>query len=90
MATTDDQTSFSVYKLQFVPFEVANKAKNWSAERKPMAVVATLRGQALDLLRARPETEKGDCHRLSAAFALYFGEQHMQQLFQAQLKTYKQ
>ena len=82
--TYDGQTSWCTYKRQF---EAAALANNWNNEEKAMALVLALRGQALELLQTIPVTEQHDFCSLEAALDLRYGDQHLAQVYQAQLKT---
>ena len=82
--TYDGQTSWCTYKRQF---EAAALANNWNNEEKAMALVLALRGQALELLQTIPVAEQHDFCSLEAALDLRYGDQHLAQVYQAQLKT---
>lgn len=64
--------------------EVTSKANTWSGFSGGITRTSTCFAS-----HPNRETEKGDYQKFSAALAIRFGEQHLQQFFQAPLKTRK-
>ena len=82
--TYDDQTPWSSYKKQF---EAAATANLWEEEQKGTALVIALRGAALEILQTLSEEDRNRYSALTAALELRFGDEHLRQVFAAQVKT---
>lgn len=82
----DGQTSFETYKLQF---EAAWKANGWTDQEEATSSMVNIRWPASNLFRTIPAAGKDDFKERSVALEVHFEEQHLQELFLAQLKTHK-
>ena len=82
--TYDGQTPWSLYKKQF---EAAVTANLWEEEQKATALVIALRGEALEILQTVSEDIRNRYSAPTAALGLPFGDEHLRQVFAAQVKT---
>ena len=82
--TYDGQTPWSSYKQQF---KAAATANLWEEEQKATALVIALRGAALEILQTLSEEDRNRYSALTAALELRFGDEHLRQVFAAQVKT---
>ncbi|KAJ3664361.1 hypothetical protein Zmor_008538 [Zophobas morio] len=80
----DGQTSWTTYKKQF---EAAALSNSWNDQQKATALVVALRGAALEILQTLSEENQKDYTALTTALELRFGDEHLRQVFVAQLKS---
>ncbi|KAJ8952330.1 hypothetical protein NQ318_017224 [Aromia moschata] len=81
--TYDGKTSWDTYKKQF---DAAASVNKWWDEEKATAVVVALRGEALDIFKTLTEDKYKDYRELVLHLEMRFGNKHLQQMYQAQLK----
>ncbi|KAJ8940116.1 hypothetical protein NQ318_009830 [Aromia moschata] len=81
--TYNGKTSWDTYKKQF---DAAASVNKWSDEEKTTALVVALRGEALDILQTLTEDKHKDYRELVLHLEMRFGNKHLQQMYQAQLK----
>ncbi|KAJ3664328.1 hypothetical protein Zmor_008509 [Zophobas morio] len=80
----DGQTSWTTYKKQF---EAAALSNSWNDQQKATALVVALRGAALEILQTLSEENQKDYTALTTALELRVGDEHLRQVFVAQLKS---
>ena len=83
----DGQTSWTVYMRQF---EAAASANGWNEKEMATALLVSLRGSALEILRTLPVSQQQDYKLIVEALDRRYGDQYHSQLYQAQLKTRQQ
>ncbi|KAJ8979620.1 hypothetical protein NQ317_005297 [Molorchus minor] len=81
--TYDGKTSWQTYMKQF---EAAANVNNWSESEKATALVVSLRGDALEILQTLNEDQHKNYEDLVLQLEMRFGDKHLQQVYQAQLK----
>ncbi|KAJ8909927.1 hypothetical protein NQ315_005646 [Exocentrus adspersus] len=82
--TYDGKVSWNTYLRQF---EVV--ARNWREEDKATSLIASLRGEALEVLRTIPEASPNYA-MLTSALERRYGDAHLQHVYQAQLRSRRQ
>ena len=82
----DGKTSWEHYKIRF---EVGN-ANGWDAQKKALALVASLEGPAQNVLFPLSVNEQPDYQTLVSAFQARFGDKNLFNLNYARFQTYKQ
>ncbi|UYV82879.1 hypothetical protein LAZ67_22001215 [Cordylochernes scorpioides] len=85
--TFDGQTSLEGFKRQF---EAVTLNNGWGETEKVTNLIVALRGPALDLLQAVPRADQQSYAMLMGELELRYGEQHLWQVYQAQLKLRRQ
>ncbi|UYV63183.1 K02A2.6-like [Cordylochernes scorpioides] len=85
--TFDGQTSLEGFRRQF---EAATLNNGWGETEKVTNLIVALRGPALDLLQAVPRADQQSYAMLIGELELIYGEQHLRQVYQAQLKLRRQ
>ncbi|KAJ8957257.1 hypothetical protein NQ318_007821 [Aromia moschata] len=66
----------------------AASVNKWSDEEKATALVVALRGEALDILQTLTEDKHKDDRELVLHLEMRFGNKHLQQMYQVQLKGF--
>ncbi|UYV83513.1 hypothetical protein LAZ67_23001287 [Cordylochernes scorpioides] len=85
--TFDGQTSLEGFRRQF---EAVTLNNGWGETEKVTNLIVALRGPALDLLQAVPRADQQSYAMLMGELELRYGEQHLRQVYQAQLKLRRQ
>ncbi|UYV83739.1 hypothetical protein LAZ67_23002403 [Cordylochernes scorpioides] len=85
--TFDGQTSLEGFRRQF---EAVTLNNGWGETEKVTNLILALRGPALDLLQAVPRADQQSYAMLMGELELRYGEQHLRQVYQAQLKLRRQ
>ncbi|UYV74972.1 K02A2.6-like [Cordylochernes scorpioides] len=85
--TFDGQTSLEGFRRQF---EAVTLNNGWGETEKVTNLIVALRGPALDLLQAVPRADQQSYAMLMGELELRCGEQHLRQVYQAQLKLRRQ
>ncbi|UYV66877.1 hypothetical protein LAZ67_4003205 [Cordylochernes scorpioides] len=85
--TFDGQTSLEGFRRQF---EAVTLNNGWGETEKVTNLIVALRGPALDLLQAVPSADQQSYAMLMGELELRYGEQHLRQVYQAQLKLRRQ
>ncbi|UYV84370.1 K02A2.6-like [Cordylochernes scorpioides] len=85
--TFDGQTSLEGLRRQF---EAVTLKNDWEETEKVTNLILALRGPALDLLQAVPRADQQSYAMLIGEFELRYGEQHLRQVYQTQLKLRRQ
>ncbi|UYV68110.1 hypothetical protein LAZ67_5003085 [Cordylochernes scorpioides] len=85
--TFDGQTSLEGFRRQF---EAVTLNNGWGETEKVTNLIVALRGPALDLLQAVPRADQQSYAMLMRELELRYGEQHLRQVYQAQLKLRRQ
>ncbi|UYV61028.1 hypothetical protein LAZ67_1003178, partial [Cordylochernes scorpioides] len=85
--TFDGQTSLEGFRRQF---EAVTLNNGWGETEKVTNLIVALRGSALDLLQAVPRADQQSYGMLMGVLELRYGEQHLRQVYQAQLKLRRQ
>ncbi|UYV64922.1 K02A2.6-like [Cordylochernes scorpioides] len=85
--TFDGQTSLEGFRRQF---EAVTLNNGWGETEKVTNLIVALRGPALDLLQAVPRADLQSYAMLMGELELRYGEQHLRQVYQAQLKLRRQ
>ncbi|KAJ8982091.1 hypothetical protein NQ317_010949 [Molorchus minor] len=67
-------------------FEAAANVNNWSESEKATALIVSLRGDALEILQTLNEDQHKNYEDLVLQLEMRFGDKHLQQVYQAQLK----
>ena len=70
-----------------IAVEAAATANLWEEEQKATALVIALRGAALEILQTLSEEDRNKYSALTAVLELRFGDEHLRQVFAAQVKT---
>lgn len=83
----DGKISWATY---FKQFEAAAVANEWDESEKAVALVVALRGDALNVLECIPEDKQNSYTEIVSALEARFGDKHLQQVYQAQLKGRQQ
>ena len=83
----DGKQSWTTYHKQF---EAAATAGGWTDEEKATALILALRGEALDILHSVSESEQQSYATLTERLEMRYGNRHLQQVYQAQLKNKQQ
>ncbi|KAJ8973683.1 hypothetical protein NQ317_011803 [Molorchus minor] len=81
--TYDGKTSWQTYMKQF---DAAANVNNWSESEKATALIVSLRGDALEILQTLNEDQHKNYEDLVLQLEMRFGDKHLQQVYQAQLK----
>ncbi|KAJ8981436.1 hypothetical protein NQ317_015638 [Molorchus minor] len=81
--TYDGKTSWQTYMKQF---DAAANVNNWSESKKATALIVSLRGDALEILQTLNEDQHKNYEDLVLQLEMRFGDKHLQQVYQAQLK----
>ncbi|KAJ8968548.1 hypothetical protein NQ317_006986 [Molorchus minor] len=81
--TYDGKTSWQTYMKQF---DAAANVNNWSESEKATALIVSLRGDALEILQTLNEDQHKNYEELVLQLEMRFGDKHLQQVYQAQLK----
>ncbi|XP_050507866.1 trichohyalin-like [Diabrotica virgifera virgifera] len=81
--TFDGQTAWETYRFQF---EAAAKANGWNENEMAASLVVSLRGQAATVLQFLPQ-DAPNYTSLVQALETRYGQQHLKQVFQSQLKV---
>ncbi|UYV79070.1 hypothetical protein LAZ67_17000994, partial [Cordylochernes scorpioides] len=81
--TFDGQTSLEGFRRQF---EAVTLNNGWGETEKVTNLIVALRGPALDLLQAVPRADQQSYAMLMGELELRYGEQHLRQVYQAQLR----
>ncbi|XP_050519006.1 uncharacterized protein LOC126893105 [Diabrotica virgifera virgifera] len=81
--TFDGQTAWETYRFQF---EAAAKANGWTEREMAASLVVSLRGQAATVLQFLPQ-DSPSYDSLVQALETRYGQQHLKQVFQSQLKV---
>nr|XP_023013314.1 uncharacterized protein LOC111503278 [Leptinotarsa decemlineata] len=82
--TFDGKSSWSTHRRQF---EAAAEDNGWRNEDKPTALILTLQKKAFEILQNIPVNEQKDCEAVVSALDIRYGSEHLQQVYQAQLKV---
>ncbi|KAJ8978059.1 hypothetical protein NQ317_015866 [Molorchus minor] len=69
-------------------FDAAANANNWSEDEKATALIVSLRGDALEILQTLNKDKHKNYEDLVLQLEMRFGNKHLQQVYQAQLKVY--
>ncbi|GFS99188.1 transposon Ty3-I Gag-Pol polyprotein [Nephila pilipes] len=85
--TFDGQTSWSVFKAQFV---VASSSNGWTGRLKASQLVASLRGSAAEVLQGIPAGNLKDLTTIERALESLFGDSNITQFYRTELKTRRQ
>ncbi|UYV64923.1 hypothetical protein LAZ67_3002460, partial [Cordylochernes scorpioides] len=85
--TFDGQTSLEGFRRQF---EAVTLNNGWGETEKVTNLIVALRGPALDLLQAVPRADQQSYAMLMGELELRYGEQHLGQVYQAQLRLRRQ
>ncbi|KAJ8941409.1 hypothetical protein NQ318_010155, partial [Aromia moschata] len=85
--TYDGQSSWSMYRRQFV---AAAKANGWTSQEMATSLVISLRGQALEILQSIPEEQQNDYDRIIGAVEIRYGHKYLRQVYQSQIKSRQQ
>ncbi|UYV76783.1 hypothetical protein LAZ67_14002011 [Cordylochernes scorpioides] len=85
--TFDGQTSLEGFRRQF---EAVTLYNGWGETEKATNLIVAFRGPALDLLQAVPRADQQSYAMLMGELELRYGEQHLRQVYQAQLKLRRQ
>ncbi|UYV65106.1 K02A2.6-like [Cordylochernes scorpioides] len=85
--TFDGQTSLEGFKRQF---EAVTANNGWGETEKVTNLIVALRGPAFDLLQAVPRADQQSYAMLMGELELRYGEQHLKQVYQTQLKLRRQ
>ena len=83
----DGQVQWETYLSQF---KATAKANAWTMEQQALALVASLRGPALNVLPLLSDEEKEDFGMLSEKLEVQFGSAHKGPVHRAQLKARQQ
>lgn len=83
----DGKASWSTYLSQF---EAAAEGNLWSEREKARYLMLCLRGEATEVLRTIPTEHQQNYELLIEALEMRYGEAHLQQVYQAQLKSRRQ
>ncbi|XP_050517675.1 golgin subfamily A member 3-like [Diabrotica virgifera virgifera] len=81
--TFDGQTAWETYRFQF---EAAARANGWNENEMAASLVVSLRGQAATVLQFLPQ-DAPNYTSLVQALETRYGQQHLKQVFQSQLKV---
>ncbi|XP_050516494.1 uncharacterized protein LOC126891361 [Diabrotica virgifera virgifera] len=81
--TFDGQTAWETYRFQF---EAAARANGWTEREMSASLVVSLRGQAATDLQFLPQ-DSPSYDSLVQALETRYGQQHLKQVFQSQLKV---
>ncbi|XP_050518897.1 trichohyalin-like [Diabrotica virgifera virgifera] len=81
--TFDGQTAWETYRFQF---EAAARANGWTEREMAASLVVSLRGQAATVLQFLPQ-DSPSYDSLVQALETRYGQQHLKQVFQSQLKV---
>nr|XP_023016552.1 uncharacterized protein LOC111505893 [Leptinotarsa decemlineata] len=82
--TFDGESSWSIYRRQF---EAAAENNRWRNEKKTTALILALRGKASEILQNISVNRQKDYEALVSALEVRYGSEHLQQVYQAQLKV---
>ncbi|GBM46444.1 hypothetical protein AVEN_78588-1 [Araneus ventricosus] len=85
--TFDGQTSWTVFKTQFVVMSFTN---GWTDFVKVSQLVASLRGSAVEVLQGIPADKLTDLTTIEKALQSRFGDSHLTQFYRTELKTGRQ
>ncbi|UYV74057.1 hypothetical protein LAZ67_11001991 [Cordylochernes scorpioides] len=85
--TFDGQTSLEGFRRQF---EAVTLNNGWGETEKVTNLIVALRGSASDLLQAVPRADQQSYAILMGELELRYGEQHLKQVYQGQLKLRRQ
>jgi hypothetical protein len=85
--TFDGKVPWSTYIFQF---EAAAQANAWDSKEKATALVVSLRGEAMEVLRAIPEAERQNYQSMVQLLEMRYGDSHLKQVYRTQLKVRKQ
>ncbi|UYV69278.1 hypothetical protein LAZ67_6003085 [Cordylochernes scorpioides] len=85
--TFEGQTSLEGFRRQF---EAVTLNNGWGETEKVTNLIVALRGPALDLLQAVPRADQQSYAMLMGELELRYGEQHLREVYQAQLKLRRQ
>ncbi|UYV85033.1 hypothetical protein LAZ67_X004344, partial [Cordylochernes scorpioides] len=85
--TFEGQTSLKGFRRQF---EAVTLNNGWGETEKVTNLIVALQGPALDLLQAVPRADQQSDAMLMGKLELRYGEQHLRQVYQAQLKLRRQ
>jgi hypothetical protein len=80
----DGTTSWFMDKKQF---EAAAGANNWDDEGKAVALTLALRGQVLQILQTLPVEDQKNYAAFVKALELRYGDHHLSQVYQSQLRA---
>ncbi|GFX11365.1 uncharacterized protein TNCV_2804271 [Trichonephila clavipes] len=82
--TYDGETNWEVYKIQFC---IISEANGWTEGVKACQLVASLRGEATEVLQTLPDTDLPNFNSLFDALDLRFGQKHSKDYIRLQMKT---
>ncbi|GFU75504.1 retrovirus-related Pol polyprotein from transposon 412 [Trichonephila clavipes] len=82
--TYDRKTNWEVYKIQF---GIISEANRWTEEVKACQLVASLRGEAAEVLQTLTDTELLNLNSLYNALDLRFGQKFSKDYARLQMKT---
>ncbi|GFT05071.1 CCHC-type domain-containing protein [Nephila pilipes] len=85
--TSDEQTSWSVFKTQF---DVVSSSNGWTDRVKASQLVASLRGSAAEVLQGIPAGNLTDLTTIERALESRLGDSHLTQFNRTELKTRRQ
>ncbi|XP_050308050.1 trichohyalin-like [Anthonomus grandis grandis] len=83
----DGKEAWSTYLNQF---EAAARGNRWDNEEKAINLKLSLRGEATEILRMVPSEDQLNFDVLVRTLEMRYGEAHLQQVYQAQLKSRRQ
>ncbi|GFT84898.1 uncharacterized protein TNCV_2507361 [Trichonephila clavipes] len=84
LSTYDGKTSWEVYKIQF---SIISEANGWTEGVKACQLEASLRGEAAEVLKTLPDTERLNLNSLYNALDLRFGQKYSKDYARLQMKT---
>ncbi|GFW61185.1 uncharacterized protein TNCV_434091 [Trichonephila clavipes] len=82
--TYDGKTNWEVYKIQF---GIISEANEWTEDVKAYQLVASLRGEAAEVLQTLTDTELLNLSSLYNALDLRFGQKFSKDFAHLQMKT---
>ncbi|XP_072377725.1 uncharacterized protein [Diabrotica undecimpunctata] len=85
--TFDGKSSWNNYMKQF---ESAARANGWSEKEKAVNLTIALRGDALDVLQTIAVEETDDFEQLKKRLNMRYGHEHLEHVYQSQLKNRRQ
>ncbi|GFV91172.1 uncharacterized protein TNCV_896931 [Trichonephila clavipes] len=84
LSTYEGKTNWEVYKTQF---SIISEANGWSEGVKACQLVASLRGEAAEVLQTLPDTEQLNLNSLYNALDLRFDQKYSKDYACLQMKT---
>ncbi|GFX02677.1 uncharacterized protein TNCV_2011211 [Trichonephila clavipes] len=84
LSTYDGKTNWKVYNTQFC---IISEANGWTEGVKACQLVASLRGEAAEILQTLPDTERLNLSSLYKALDLRFGQKYSKDYARLPMKT---